>query len=168
MHYTPYICHHGVKGQKWGVRRQQRKNAKAIRKAVNKGIILGRRGAYANVRLTDQYDDYIGKMGSKHKNQMDLYKKGVDARFNRIETEIRKVAARNPNKSMYEIYDLAADNFNKGKESKAEQAYTSTIKAYKKISDETLDEAFGKYGNVKLRGGLTAKEYVFMASFPEV
>ena len=23
MYYTPYICHHGVKGQKWGVRRQK-------------------------------------------------------------------------------------------------------------------------------------------------
>ena len=22
MYYTPYICHHGVKGQKWGVRRK--------------------------------------------------------------------------------------------------------------------------------------------------
>lgn len=29
MHYTPYICHHGVKGQKWGVRRK-------IKSAVSK------------------------------------------------------------------------------------------------------------------------------------
>ena len=40
MYYTPYICHHGVKGMKWGVRRQikkqQKKNVKEIRQAVNR------------------------------------------------------------------------------------------------------------------------------------
>lgn len=44
MYYTPYICHHGVKGQKWGVRRKLKsaatktkawiKNHKPIVKAV--------------------------------------------------------------------------------------------------------------------------------------
>lgn len=107
-------------------------------------------------------------MGSKHTHQMELYKKGADARFKRFQNEMDKVAADNPNKSFLEIYNLAVDKFNNGKETKAELAYDSTITAYKKISDEALDEAFGKYGNVKLRGGMTAKEYVFMASFPDV
>lgn len=35
MHYTPYICHYGVKGQKWGIRRSIKRastNAKRIGK----------------------------------------------------------------------------------------------------------------------------------------
>lgn len=47
MYYTPYICHHGVKGQKWGVRRQlkkqQKENAKDIRKAVNPNRKYGKK-----------------------------------------------------------------------------------------------------------------------------
>ena len=172
MYYTPYICHHGVKGMKWGVRRQlkkqQKKNVKEIRSAVNRNKRQGSEKTNADIRSTSQYRQYINKMGPKHTHQMELYKKGADARLKRWQNEMDKAAAENPNKSVLEIYNLAVDKFNNGKETKAEQAYESTITAYKKISDEALDEAFGKYGNVKLRGGLTAKEYVFAASFPDV
>ena len=99
---------------------------------------------------------------------MELYKKAIDARSKRWKNEIDKASKNNPYTSALDIYNLAVDNFNNGQETKAERAYSSTIEAYKKISDEALDEAFGKYGNVKLHGGLTAKEYVFMASYPDV
>lgn len=172
MYYTPYICHHGVKGMKWGVRRQlkkqQKENFKEIRKAVNRNRRQGSEKTNADIRSTSQYRQYINKMGSKHTHQMELYKKGVDARSKRWKNEIDEASKNNPHASALDIYNLAVDNFNNGQETKAELAYDSTITAYKKISDEALDEAFGKYGNVKLRGGLTAKEYVFMASFPDV
>lgn len=34
MHYTPYICHHGVKGQKWGVRRKIKSAETKIKRAA--------------------------------------------------------------------------------------------------------------------------------------
>ena len=40
MYYTPYICHHGVKGMKWGVRRQLKSNRKKILKKFAKPLIL--------------------------------------------------------------------------------------------------------------------------------
>lgn len=42
MHYTPYICHYGVKGQKWGVRRKLKSAASKAKTWAknNKSLLL--------------------------------------------------------------------------------------------------------------------------------
>lgn len=55
MYYTPYICHHGVKGMKWGVRRQK----------VREFVRSNRVGAFAYINRTESEDQTYNRRSKK-------------------------------------------------------------------------------------------------------
>ena len=60
--YTKELCHHGIKGQKWGVRRYQNKDGSLTEAGKKRKVLIGRENWNARKEIYSYSKDYMKKI----------------------------------------------------------------------------------------------------------
>ena len=140
--YNQELCHYGVKGMKWGVRRERNSAKKLVKQYAN----LSKRGDYKGIRKLRRSDRmYELRSNTELKNAVTKRRKAEDA-VNKLRDEYYN----NP-KLMDKYQRIVAKDFAKEQGISFDEAYAGY-----KYDDWDNDESYQKYVDTT---GVGAKEY---------